>query len=194
MALAAHSRRCAGGLFHVKLGCFSAGMLVAKMAERDMKQRDGAQTESENRMHLVRRAILTGLACLSFGFYSSATESIAQAADGAVVAQTENVDEQPAPATDGFGRTQFILSGDPIVPPRAYSKGTDLPRAQDYDANESGTIYDILFIGIEKTKCSSKFAAIPATTCSTQRAGRQWNSLSPSQVLRSVILPSRSRK
>lgn len=127
-------------------------MLVAKMAERDMKQRDGAQTESENRMHLVRRAILTGLASLSFGFYSSATESFAQAADGAVVAQTENVSERPAPATDSFGRTQFILSGDPIVPPRAYSKGTDLPRAQDYDANESGTIYDILFIGIEKDK------------------------------------------
>jgi hypothetical protein len=102
-------------------------------------------------MHVVKRAILTCLASLSFGFCGSVTESFAQAA-GVVAAQTENINENPAPATDSFGRTQFILSGDPIVPPRAYGKGTDLPRTQDYDANESGTIYDILFVGIEADK------------------------------------------
>jgi len=103
-------------------------------------------------MHVVRRTILTCLASLSFGFCGPVTDSSAQAAEGAVAAQTENINENPAPAPDSFGRTQFILSGDPIVPPRAYGKGTDLPRAQDYDANESGTIYDILFVGIEADK------------------------------------------
>ncbi|MCK4205096.1 hypothetical protein J3U99_09990 [Brucella pituitosa] len=65
-----------------------------------------------------------------------------------VVVQAE-IQEQPAPETDTFGRSQFILSGNPIIPPRDYGKGLQLPDTNDYSPDESGTIYDIAFLGIE---------------------------------------------
>ena len=71
-------------------------------------------------------------------------------AAGAVAAvEQEQTPEQPAPETDTFGRSQFVLSGNPIVPPRDYSKGLQRPKTEDYNPIESGTIYDIAFLGIE---------------------------------------------
>lgn len=55
-----------------------------------------------------------------------------------------------APAPDSFGTAQHMSVGQPIVPPRDYAKGTDVPISDDYDADETGTIYDIAYQGIEK--------------------------------------------
>ncbi|NKB83987.1 hypothetical protein HED51_14400 [Ochrobactrum grignonense] len=41
------------------------------------------------------------------------------------------------------------MSGNPIIPPRDYGKGLQLPDTNDYSPDESGTIYDIAFLGIE---------------------------------------------
>lgn len=74
----------------------------------------------------------------------------AGAAAGAEAAGVQQeIQEQPAPETDTFGRSQFVMSGNPIVPPRDYSKGLERPKSDHYSANESGTIYDIAFLGIE---------------------------------------------
>jgi len=54
-----------------------------------------------------------------------------------------------APAPDTFGTPQRTMAGDAVVPPRDYAKGTALPDPKDYDTDESGTIYDIAYIGIE---------------------------------------------
>lgn len=51
---------------------------------------------------------------------------------------------KPAPST-----LPPVLSGNPIVPPRDYSKGLQRPKTEDYNPIESGTIYDIAFLGIE---------------------------------------------
>jgi hypothetical protein len=52
--------------------------------------------------------------------------------------------------TQTFGRSQFALAGDPIVPPRDYDRGTMLPRVEDYSSQESGSIYDIVYVGIQR--------------------------------------------
>lgn len=71
-----------------------------------------------------------------------------QAADAKVSAMTEETLHHPAPATDTFGQTQFVLSGDPIVPPRDYAKGSEIPNPDEYDPIESGTIFDIVYLGV----------------------------------------------
>lgn len=53
----------------------------------------------------------------------------------------------PAPAT--FGTEQRVATGQPIVPPRDYEKGVDLPDTAQYDADETGRIYDLAYQGIE---------------------------------------------
>jgi hypothetical protein len=53
------------------------------------------------------------------------------------------------PKTQGFGSSQFVLAGDPIVQPLDYGKGRMLPSAEDYSSDESGSIYDIVFGGIQ---------------------------------------------
>lgn len=53
-----------------------------------------------------------------------------------------------APAPESFGTQQRAAAGQAVVPPRDYAKGTQVPEAGDYDADESGTIYDIAYIGI----------------------------------------------
>src|SRR5690606_13642450 len=73
----------------------------------------------------------------------------AQQAEGAEVsAGTEETSHHSAPATDTFGQIQFVLSGDPIVPPRDYAKGSEIPNPDEYDPVESGTIFDIVYLGI----------------------------------------------
>jgi hypothetical protein len=53
----------------------------------------------------------------------------------------------PAPAT--FGTPQTITAGHAVVPPRDYAKGVQIPDSRNYDTDESGTIYDIAYEGIE---------------------------------------------
>lgn len=53
----------------------------------------------------------------------------------------------PPPAT--FGQVQTVKLGEPLVPPRDYAKGTQVPDPKLYDANEVGTIYDIAYQGIK---------------------------------------------
>lgn len=53
----------------------------------------------------------------------------------------------PPPAT--FGTVQTVAVGQPIVPPRDYSRGAQIPDPADYPAIEVGRIYDIAFQGIK---------------------------------------------
>ncbi len=50
-----------------------------------------------------------------------------------------------APGPDSFGTEQHAKTGQPIVPPRDYAKGTGLPTVKDYNAGETGAIYDIAY-------------------------------------------------
>lgn len=54
-----------------------------------------------------------------------------------------------APSPNSFGTEQEQRKGQPIVPPRDYAKSVDLPASLDYDADETGRIYDIAYQGIE---------------------------------------------
>ncbi|WP_260600116.1 hypothetical protein [Sphingomonas endolithica] len=53
----------------------------------------------------------------------------------------------PAPAT--FGQTQTVAIGQPMVPPRDYSKGPQVPNPADYSSDEVGRIYDVAYQGIK---------------------------------------------
>lgn len=92
-----------------------------------------------------------GAVLLTSGLLSLSAIAQAQEAAGPEVSpqieqsQTHN----PAPATDTFGRSQFILSGDPLVPPRDYAKSLAPIQVSDYPANSAGAIYDVAFLGIE---------------------------------------------
>ncbi|MEJ5020980.1 hypothetical protein WH297_14735 [Ochrobactrum vermis] len=70
------------------------------------------------------------------------------AADAEVSAEIEQASHDNAPATDTFGQTQFVLSGDPIIPPRDYVKSLEIPNPDQYDPIESGTIFDIVYMGV----------------------------------------------
>lgn len=54
----------------------------------------------------------------------------------------------PGPLT--FGTRQSIEAGQPLVPPRDYAKGTDIPKAEDYPPASSGDVYDVTFEGLEQ--------------------------------------------
>lgn len=71
-----------------------------------------------------------------------------QAAGAEVSVGTEETSHHPAPVTDTFGQTQFVLSGDPIIPPRDYAEGSEIPNPDEYGPNESGRIFDIVYWGI----------------------------------------------
>lgn len=53
-----------------------------------------------------------------------------------------------APAPTTFGTTQTVRRGDPLVPPRDYHKGAQVPRSADYDADTVGVIYDVAYLGV----------------------------------------------
>jgi hypothetical protein len=57
-----------------------------------------------------------------------------------------------APALETFGTPQVTAAGHAVVPPRDYAKGLQIPDASQYDTIESGTIYDIAYVGIEQDK------------------------------------------
>lgn len=94
-------------------------------------------------------AIGAGLFSIGLALVGAPLQSRAQEAAGAQVAQTLSSTGHPAPGTDTFGQPQYVLSGDPIVPPRDYSKGIEVPQPQDYDPRTVGIIYDVCFLGIE---------------------------------------------
>lgn len=93
---------------------------------------------------------------LSFAISLSATVTsapkLAHAQDAAEAEVAAISEQYPAPSPETFGQTQFVLSGNPIVPPRDYSKATILPSKNDYKSNESGSIYDIVFMGVNGGK------------------------------------------
>ncbi len=53
-----------------------------------------------------------------------------------------------APDPRTFGTTQTVRRGEPLVPPRDYHKGTQVPRSADYDPDTVGTIYDVAYQGL----------------------------------------------
>lgn len=54
-----------------------------------------------------------------------------------------------APGTDTFGKIQTVKVGQPLVPPRDYEKGPQIPDPAVYPSNETGKIYDIAYQGIK---------------------------------------------
>ena len=91
----------------------------------------------------------------ALALYVSANSSLAgdgrPAEDVEIVSDTYQT-ENPAPGTETFGKVQFILKGDPLVPPRDYAESLEIPRAELYSPDESGRIYDIAYGGIENGK------------------------------------------
>lgn len=55
-----------------------------------------------------------------------------------------------APGPQTFGTRQSIKTGQPLVPPRDYAKGTAIPKAEDYPPASSGQVYDVTFEGLEQ--------------------------------------------
>jgi len=53
-----------------------------------------------------------------------------------------------APDPRTFGTVQTVRRGEPLVPPRDYNKGTQVPRSAEYDADTVGTIYDVAYQGM----------------------------------------------
>lgn len=53
-----------------------------------------------------------------------------------------------APDLATFGQVHTVKLGEPLVPPRDYSKGPGIPDPADYPSNEVGKIYDIAYDGI----------------------------------------------
>jgi hypothetical protein len=54
-----------------------------------------------------------------------------------------------APGPETFGQRQTVKAGQPLVPPRDYAKGTDVPNPADYPRDSSGDAYDVTFEGLE---------------------------------------------
>ncbi|WP_415805128.1 hypothetical protein [Bordetella muralis] len=98
---------------------------------------------------MSRFAVCAGLFSIGALLIGAPSQSRAQEAAGAQVAQTLSSMGRPAPGTDTFGQPQYVLSGEPIVPPRDYSKSIEIPQPQDYDPRAVGIIYDVCFLGIE---------------------------------------------
>ena len=53
----------------------------------------------------------------------------------------------PDPAT--FGTEQTVKVGQPMVPPRDYGRGPQIPDPKDHDGIEVGRIYDVVYDGIK---------------------------------------------
>lgn len=106
-------------------------------------------------------------------FLNFPAELHAQQAAGAEVSTgTEETSHHPAPATDTFGQMQFVLSGDPIVPPRDYAKGLEIPNPGEYDPNESGTIFDIVYRGVVDGRMRFEIRGYTANDLQTPDTGQ----------------------
>lgn len=95
---------------------------------------------------------LTLSLALSVTFLMTSPASLAHAQEAAGAEVAVISEQYPAPSPKTFGETQFVLSGNAIVPPRDYSRGTMLPSKRNYKSNESGSIYDIVFLGTNDGK------------------------------------------
>ncbi|WP_380786213.1 hypothetical protein [Sphingomonas sp. R86521] len=69
--------------------------------------------------------------------------------DSMAAAPATVVVRSTAPAPSTFGRTQTVARGQPMVPPRDYAKGTQVPNPAEYPSNEVGRIYDVAYQGIK---------------------------------------------
>lgn len=78
----------------------------------------------------------------------------------------------PDPAT--FGTEQRMDAGQPIVPPRDYAKGTGVPVSDDYDADETGTIYDIAYQGIERGQMVLEQRGYSISDLAHPGSGQMW--------------------
>ncbi len=54
-----------------------------------------------------------------------------------------------APGPETFGTLQTVGLGQPLVPPRDYGKGPQIPDPKEYPSNEVGRIYDVAYQGIK---------------------------------------------
>lgn len=103
-----------------------------------------------NDMKMLGLLLASGAA---LALYAAATNSRADdgqaAADAEASADAAPVATNPAPGIESFGKTQFILSGDPVIPPSDYSNNGGHPREEAHGPIETGRVYDILFGGIE---------------------------------------------
>jgi hypothetical protein len=54
-----------------------------------------------------------------------------------------------APGIETFGRRQTAKAGQPLVPPRDYAKGIEVPKAADYPSASAGDAYDVTFEGLD---------------------------------------------
>lgn len=79
-----------------------------------------------------------------------------------------------APAPSSFGKEQRMGVSQPIVPPRDYAKGTGVPIAHDYDADETGTIYDIAYQGIEKGQMVFEQRGYSISDLAHPGSGQMW--------------------
>ncbi|MGL3822952.1 hypothetical protein [Sphingopyxis sp. R3-92] len=113
----------------------------------------------------------------AIALYAAATNSQADDGQAAAGAEASAADAQvttnPAPEIESFGKTQFVLSGDPVIPPRDYSKNAQDPREEAHGPIETGRVYDILFGGIEGGRMQFDVrgyaAADPERPASSQR-------------------------
>ncbi len=119
-------------------------MRLSYAHEKHFAMKTSLHGEMENMMKTAKIAALISLSLVLSGIFTSAYAQEAAQAEQAVVSE-----QYPAPAPDTFGQAQFVLSGNPVVPPRDYAKGIMLPSPNDYKANESGRIYDVVFMGVE---------------------------------------------
>lgn len=79
-----------------------------------------------------------------------------------------------APAPASFGTEQRMGVGQPIVPPRDYAKGTGVPISEDYDADETGTIYDIAYQGVEKGEMVFEQRGYSISDLAHPGSGQMW--------------------
>jgi len=85
------------------------------------------------------------------------TEALLAAGDASPRAVQDRLAANPAtpvirssaPGPDTFGRIQTVGVGQPLVPPRDYEKGPQIPDPAAYPSNETGRIYDVAYQGIK---------------------------------------------
>lgn len=63
--------------------------------------------------------------------------------------ETTPIVRSTAPGPETFGQRQRVTVGLPLVPPRDYAKGIQIPKVADYPAESSGKIYDVTFDGLK---------------------------------------------
>lgn len=98
----------------------------------------------------------------------------AQQAPGAEVsAGTEETSHHSAPATDTFGQTQFVLSGDPVVPRAIMPKGWRYQILMSMILSSPARFLTSFIWASPMAECVSRFAVIPRLICKTRIRDKQ---------------------